>query len=829
MDSKDAGPSNDPIDEHDNDLNEAGISVTPTEDSNGSGCEKFRYRIKTLRSGKVIKVVNRDGTPLKLKTMDEILDMDRITISGARKVKITGPLSEAKSMAASPIGSSDSKSQSFIKVGEFDGVAFEGGFHNLCSVSAEKLGKGDEFLLHVETGMDSSSTKNPQAILLDEDDDLDTGARSLKQLKQLNEAKVTETSSSVNGMKKGNGLNIGSPSCHVLLDCVQEDNLSGQKCPRKRKSVSETDNMSSNLEESIDVDDDESIASWFQKIKQRIRLQKKRRKLNKSRDNCDVEENKVLLPESYLSSSHSLKNEEQVAFDSIKLQSSNAQQAPYPEQVGSSHFGSELKSVNKSMVGADCQQNLVESMDIDHYSLSEEKYCVDQHRSLSSGAKMKLFTGSEVEIREIHLDGCQNENPRKEEAKCMSERSIQFSEDEHPLKSLQHMPGFQSSRNGLCHETTDACVARSTTNEAADLLSTETLDMEDDCRGDIFQQPPAKLPSARKVISPSSQERLLQAKDFAYYFKRSLSEKVSPEQNKLGEDSVCYNVSVKSDLDAQNMVFKSPDNNSKGLPGTEHQSTVSPCDNKNPSFISQVKSPVMCRKGIRSSPRKQFVRPLSSLTDSPTSVKSPVVSKKIADNSSSGKQREEASPPSSIKGILKFSGLPCTTACKCDECVSIRVRAEKATEFSQRQMHDIDLLATRLVKELKTMRTIVEENLIAETDQPSTSSTFTVEKMRAATARASELEETSKRWLGMLSRDCNRYCKIVRSKERGTPRANNRQKQQRKIIFADEAGKDLCHVKLFVKEENDEERSETMEKKYEGSDQSSDEPTESTP
>lgn len=68
-----------------------------------------------------------------------------------------------------------------------------------------------------------------------------------------------------------------------------------------------------------------------------------------------------------------------------------------------------------------------------------------------------------------------------------------------------------------------------------------------------------------------------------------------------------------------------------------------------------------------------------------------------------------STPLMPAKGILRSS---CRGPCGCEECASVRSRAERASEFSQRQMQDIEGLAVKLMKDLSVLRNIVEDRLI---------------------------------------------------------------------------------------------------------------------
>ncbi|XP_038976640.1 uncharacterized protein LOC103711333 isoform X2 [Phoenix dactylifera] len=112
------------------------------------------------------------------------------------------------------------------------------------------------------------------------------------------------------------------------------------------------------------------------------------------------------------------------------------------------------------------------------------------------------------------------------------------------------------------------------------------------------------------------------------------------------------------------------------------------------------------------------------------------------------------------EGILRSPDASWKTPCSCMKSSSFLQQAEKAIEFSQRQMHDIENIAMKLLRGLKSMKNIVEETLSLESCS-SLPSKFTVDEIRAAADNASELERTTRRWLSMMTKDCNRFCKIM--------------------------------------------------------------------
>ncbi|TYI21069.1 hypothetical protein ES332_A06G011900v1 [Gossypium tomentosum] len=156
------------------------------------------------------------------------------------------------------------------------------------------------------------------------------------------------------------------------------------------------------------------------------------------------------------------------------------------------------------------------------------------------------------------------------------------------------------------------------------------------------------------------------------------------------------------------------------------------------------------------------------------------------------KQDKKGSPP---KGILKVHpsrtaphvSSPCTTLQRC---------SQSAIAFTQRQMRDIESLATKLTTELKSMKDIVLGQLQPELD--TTAATENADEVRIAVESATKAEETARKWLSMMARDCNRFCKIMKLTEDSDSAASERVIQkERKITFADEAGGKLCHIKVF--------------------------------
>lgn len=129
-------------------------------------------------------------------------------------------------------------------------------------------------------------------------------------------------------------------------------------------------------------------------------------------------------------------------------------------------------------------------------------------------------------------------------------------------------------------------------------------------------------------------------------------------------------------------------------------------------------------------------------------------------------------------------------------CTSIQGCSQKAIAFSQGQMRDFQFVAAKLTKELKTMRQITKRCLLAESNTSNISDcnldevllfsmksieilVFNVEiftlssrvnlfflldvscQVKTLIGNAEKTEESSKKWLSIIERDCNRFCKLM--------------------------------------------------------------------
>ncbi|CAI9771437.1 unnamed protein product [Fraxinus pennsylvanica] len=249
---------------------------------------------------------------------------------------------------------------------------------------------------------------------------------------------------------------------------------------------------------------------------------------------------------------------------------------------------------------------------------------------------------------------------------------------------------------------------------------------------DLYQ-PPQRLLSTRKAISPYSQEQLC-----------------------LNMNSVELHDEVdQCECKGKLWIEKQNENVLSGRSDIEHS-----------KITESIGEPV-----VRSQ-RKVFINPRQILKKS---------------------QNFKASlPKGNLEGPRFSRTLPnFSTGCSTKGC------SESAIAFSQRQMHDIESLAMKLMNELKFVKDIVEEKLLFEAYR-NTSLKNDAEEVKAAIDNSTKVEETAKKWLSMMNRDCNRFCKIMKLSQNSVTAPENVVKRERKkIVFADEAGGNLCHVKYF--------------------------------
>ncbi|CAN4093838.1 unnamed protein product [Withania somnifera] len=298
--------------------------------------------------------------------------------------------------------------------------------------------------------------------------------------------------------------------------------------------------------------------------------------------------------------------------------------------------------------------------------------------------------------------------------------------------------------SGNCLDDEKQSLKSSSSSEERNLiLSNPSLDVVDQTSAPELSQPPERLLSTRKAISPSSQERLCQAMNSI--------ELIDDLENYMCKEKLAF-------AEYENSKISPLANGS-----TTKESEVSPQFNKAKVFIRPDQITRRLRIEKRSSPPK-------------------------------GNLEKRSFPP---KGNLEGPRLSRSLPQLSTGCTSIRRCSESAIAFSQRQMHDIESLALKLMNEVKSMKDMVEEKLLFEAYRTS-SLKNDADEVRTAIKSATKVEETTRKWLSMMTRDCTRFCKIMKLSQNGaTESKNSVHREGRKISFADEAGGMLCHFNYF--------------------------------
>lgn len=298
--------------------------------------------------------------------------------------------------------------------------------------------------------------------------------------------------------------------------------------------------------------------------------------------------------------------------------------------------------------------------------------------------------------------------------------------------------------SGNCLDDEKQSLKSSSSSEERNLtLSSPSLDVADQISAPELSQPPERLLSTRKAISPSSQERLCQAMNSI----------------ELIDDLENYKCKEKLSFAEHEDSKRSP----LADASTTKESEGSPQLNKAKVFIrpNQITRRLKIEK--RSSPPK-------------------------------GNLEKRSCPP---KGNLEGPRLSRSLPQLSTGCTSIKRCSESAIAFSQRQMHDIESLALKLMNEMKSMKDMVEEKLLFEAYRTS-SLKNDADEVKMAIKSATKVEETTRKWLSMMTRDCTRFCKIMKLSQNGaTDFTNSVHREGRKISFADEAGGMLCHFNYF--------------------------------
>ncbi|KAE9592042.1 hypothetical protein Lalb_Chr19g0125071 [Lupinus albus] len=145
------------------------------------------------------------------------------------------------------------------------------------------------------------------------------------------------------------------------------------------------------------------------------------------------------------------------------------------------------------------------------------------------------------------------------------------------------------------------------------------------------------------------------------------------------------------------------------------------------------------------------------------------------------------------KGILKSPNRSRLST----ECSSLQSCPYSTTvAFSKRQMHDFEMLTNKLTKELKSMKGLMDDMLRSEFCL-NTSLRYKVNEARLAVRKAAKTEETASRCLSVMSRNCSRFCKLLKFAMDGPNPQRVMPKGRDKVSFADEVGGTLCQVRFF--------------------------------
>ncbi|PAN31694.1 hypothetical protein PAHAL_5G437900 [Panicum hallii] len=100
------------------------------------------------------------------------------------------------------------------------------------------------------------------------------------------------------------------------------------------------------------------------------------------------------------------------------------------------------------------------------------------------------------------------------------------------------------------------------------------------------------------------------------------------------------------------------------------------------------------------------------------------------------------------KGILKRHPRGCKGICMCLACCTFRLHADRAFEFSRKQMQEADDIISNLLKEVANLRSLVEKPAVQQ------------ESTQAACKQASQVEEVARERRRQMFVDLNSHCRI---------------------------------------------------------------------
>ncbi|XP_077210047.1 uncharacterized protein LOC143845552 isoform X2 [Tasmannia lanceolata] len=112
------------------------------------------------------------------------------------------------------------------------------------------------------------------------------------------------------------------------------------------------------------------------------------------------------------------------------------------------------------------------------------------------------------------------------------------------------------------------------------------------------------------------------------------------------------------------------------------------------------------------------------------------------------------------KGILKRHPQGCKGLCTCPSCDSFRLNAEKAYEFSRKQMEEAKEVAMGLMKELSRFRSLVEKSIVPTVDGDTVKDySVQLNQVKGLCRRASRAEELARNRLKKMALDLNICCR----------------------------------------------------------------------
>ncbi|XP_062206796.1 uncharacterized protein LOC133908685 [Phragmites australis] len=173
----------------------------------------------------------------------------------------------------------------------------------------------------------------------------------------------------------------------------------------------------------------------------------------------------------------------------------------------------------------------------------------------------------------------------------------------------------------------------------------------------------------------------------------------------------------------------------------EHPDAVASLDNDPLQMICRPSDPCTIDKSLSVEEMSGCVQ----LTESGSS-KAGILQPRIAHSTEKrGLSPKKLSPR---KGILKRHTRGCKGICACLDCSTFRLRADRAFEFSRKQMQEADDIIGNLLNEVANLRSLVEKP------------TGQRESTQSACRRASQVEEVARDRCRQMFLDLNSHCRI---------------------------------------------------------------------